>query len=431
MAKRNTKQNKKKKSPKNIIEAKIYDDLVIPNNNLYSGFTSYVNLPTEGKDFRKYEELLFEKAQEIWSICILTRTDQYGDELSSDNIEIYAVLKSRNRTEFCPIALVWPKLAINKTNENANALLVSKAPFLFHLLRHFLLWAESGNIKNCKDSPLYKVTKLMLHNIYLGDLSEDQAALDELNAIALGEDIHNRTISGGLMDPPKFTVHNKVDKKIDMLEEEADEENVEEAEEEIVEVAEPEESEQEKLLRQELEETKRALEAEKARYEELAKQIEQAKESGAEQISSKPALPKEEYERQLVELQERLSANEKELRACKREYLPLAKIKKTLERDEKKLRRKEAAVAKQQMMVYGVNNYSDIDEEKAKKLAEELDLYDGLKLSVQNCKDVMENNKDRFPVLEKMYYILKAQNEQIKNDILEAKQAIEAYDEEE
>lgn len=215
------------------------------------------------------------------------------------------------------------------------------------------------------------------------------------------------------------------------VEEEADEENVEEAEEEIVEVAEPEESEQEKLLRQELEEAKRALEAEKARYEELAKQIEQAKESGAEQISSKPALPKEEYERQLVELQERLSANEKELRACKREYLPLAKIKKTLERDEKKLRRKEAAVAKQQMMVYGVNNYSDIDEEKAKKLAEELDLYDGLKLSVQNCKDVMENNKDRFPVLEKMYYILKAQNEQLKNDILEAKQAIEAYDEEE
>ena len=215
------------------------------------------------------------------------------------------------------------------------------------------------------------------------------------------------------------------------VEEEADEENVEEAEEEIVEVAEPEESEQEKLLRQELEEAKRALEAEKARYEELAKQIEQAKESGAEQISSKPALPKEEYERQLVELQERLSANEKELRACKREYLPLAKIKKTLERDEKKLRRKEAAVAKQQMMVYGVNNYSDIDEEKAKKLAEELDLYDGLKLSVQNCKDVMENNKDRFPVLEKMYFILKAQNEQIKNDILEAKQAIEAYDEEE
>lgn len=215
------------------------------------------------------------------------------------------------------------------------------------------------------------------------------------------------------------------------VEEEADEENVEEAEEEIVEVAEPEESEQEKLLRQELEEAKRALEAEKARYEELAKQIEQAKESGAEQISSKPALPKEEYERQLEELQERLSANEKELRACKREYLPLAKIKKTLERDEKKLRRKEAAVAKQQMMVYGVNNYSDIDEEKAKKLAEELDLYDGLKLSVQNCKDVMENNKDRFPVLEKMYYILKAQNEQLKNDILEAKQAIEAYDEEE
>jgi len=80
-------------------------------------------------------------------------------------------------------------------------------------------------------------------------------------------------------------------------------------------------------------------------------------------------------------------------------------------------------------MVYGVNNYSDIDEEKAKKLAEELDLYDGLKLSVQNCKEVMENNKDRFPVLEKMYHILKAQNEQLKNDIIEAQQALSAYDE--
>ena len=52
MAKRNTKQNKKKKSPKNIIEAKIYDDLVIPNNNQYSGFTSYGNPCGKALPFR-------------------------------------------------------------------------------------------------------------------------------------------------------------------------------------------------------------------------------------------------------------------------------------------------------------------------------------------------------------------------------------------
>ena len=218
--------------------------------------------------------------------------------------------------------------------------------------------------------------------------------------------------------------------------EEEDEEDVETKEENTEEdiIEEPavvEESEEEKALRAELEKAKSELEAEKARYAELAKQIAESKENETEEVVTGPALPKEEYEKQLAELQERLSANEKELRACKKEYLPLARIAKTLEKDEKKLRRKEAVVAKQKMMVYGVNNYADIDEEKAKKLAEELDLYDGLKLSVQNCRDVMENNKDRFPVLEKMYYILKAQNEQLKNDILETQQALESFKEEE
>ncbi len=217
---------------------------------------------------------------------------------------------------------------------------------------------------------------------------------------------------------------------------EEDEEDVETKEESTEEdiIEEPavvEESEEEKALRAELEKAKSELEAEKARYAELAKQIAESKENETEEVATGPALPKEEYEKQLAELQERLSANEKELRACKKEYLPLARIAKTLEKDEKKLRRKEAVVAKQKMMVYGVNNYADIDEEKAKKLAEELDLYDGLKLSVQNCRDVMENNKDRFPVLEKMYYILKAQNEQLKNDILETQQALESFKEEE
>lgn len=135
-------------------------------------------------------------------------------------------------------------------------------------------------------------------------------------------------------------------------------------------------------------------------------------------------MSEEEYLKQLAELQTRLRENEKELKECKKEYIPLAKINKTLARDEKKLNRKEAIVAKQKVMLYGVNNYEDLDEDKAKKLAEELDLLDGLKLSVQHCHDVMDANKDRFPILEKMYKILKNQNEQLKADIEEIEEAL-------
>ncbi len=132
----------------------------------------------------------------------------------------------------------------------------------------------------------------------------------------------------------------------------------------------------------------------------------------------------EELEAKLAEEQEKLKANEKELRQCKKEFLPLRKVKKTLENDEKKLRRKEALVAKQKVMLYGVNNYADIDEEKAKKLAEDLDLYDGLKLSVQHCEEVMAKNKERYPLLEKIYDLLTSQNAEIKEDIKKLQEAI-------
>ena len=68
-------------------------------------------------------------------------------------------------------------------------------------------------------------------------------------------------------------------------------------------------------------------------------------------------------------------------------------------------------------MLYGVNNYADIDQEKAKKLAEDLDLLDGLKLSVQHCEEVMKANEERYPLLQKMYDVLKLRNDEIKADI--------------
>ena len=132
-----------------------------------------------------------------------------------------------------------------------------------------------------------------------------------------------------------------------------------------------------------------------------------------------------ELEAKLAEEQEKLKLNEKELRQCKKDYLPLRKVKKTLENDEKKLRRKEALVAKQKVVLYGVNNYADIDEEKAKKLAEDLDLLDGLKLSVQHCEEVISKNEERYPLLEKIYNLLSTQNEEIKTNINDIKEALE------
>ncbi len=133
----------------------------------------------------------------------------------------------------------------------------------------------------------------------------------------------------------------------------------------------------------------------------------------------------EELEKRLADEQERLKQNEKELRKNKKEFIPLRRVKTTLENDEKKLRRKEALVAKQKVVLYGVNNYADIDEEKAQKLAEDLDLLDGLKLSVQHCQEVMEKNQERYPLLEQIYNLLSSQNAQIKQDIKNIQEAIE------
>ncbi len=133
----------------------------------------------------------------------------------------------------------------------------------------------------------------------------------------------------------------------------------------------------------------------------------------------------EELEARLAEEQDKLKANEKELRQTKKEYIPLRRVKKTLENDEKKLRRKEALVAKQKVVLYGVNNYADIDEEKAKKLSEDLDLLDGLKLSVQHCEEVMSKNAERYPLLEKIFNLLSSQNAEIKANIKNLQEAIE------
>lgn len=225
-------------------------------------------------------------------------------------------------------------------------------------------------------------------------------------------------------------------KQDDEDEEETEEESVEEKTEDApVEEATEEESVEEAEEEEEpAEETEQAQEepAQEPSEEEATTVVEEAQ---YEEAQDKNALAstytKDELLAKLAEEQERLKANEKDLRASKKEFIPLRRVKKTLEKDEVKLRRKEALVAKQEVLLHGVNNYSDIDEEKAKKLAEDLDLLDGLKLSVQHCQEVMDKNKERYPLLEKIYNLLVSQNAEIKENIKNLQEAIDSLNNDE
>lgn len=217
-----------------------------------------------------------------------------------------------------------------------------------------------------------------------------------------------------------------------MQSEQEETEEEEETEEDVVDLSSEEEAEEpaeeteeettEEHTEENAEEESEEVEEDIVREDDSAvTTYEEAKDS-TEGLASTMSL--EELESKLAEEQEKLKANEKELRQVKKEFIPLRRVKKTLESDEKKLRRKEALVAKQKVVLYGVNNYADIDEEKAKKLAEDLDLLDGLKLSVQHCEEVMEKNQERYPLLEKIFNLLSSQNTEIKEDIKKLQDAI-------
>lgn len=232
--------------------------------------------------------------------------------------------------------------------------------------------------------------------------------------------------SEDLVDLSEDTVEAPVEEPVETeTAEEPVEETTEETEEESTEEAPAEDVASEETVEETVEEAEETVEekAEEALAEKVrAETITVAVADGSNALAANFTL--EELEARLVEEQEKLKSNEKELRQCKKEFIPLRRVKNTLESDEKKLRRKEALVAKQKVVLYGVNNYADIDEEKAQKLAEDLDLLDGLKLSVQHCQEVMDKNQERYPLLEKIFNLLNSQNEQIKEDIKNIQDAI-------
>ena len=255
------------------------------------------------------------------------------------------------------------------------------------------------------------------HAVAVEELVEEEKIAEENEKENADEDLVEESTEGSEVEEPEAEASEEetVEEEENLEEEiESKEEPVESPAEVIEEefVEEEDEGEEENLEPQE------NIEDERRKYLELIKELQEKKEVLARAASRSRLIgERDDLFARLSEKEEELAQNEKELKSCKKEYLPLYRVQKTLEKDEKKLRIKEAQVAKQKVVLYGVNNYGDIDEEKAKKLSEELDLLDGLKLSVQHCKEVMAENKDRLPILEKLYNSLQKQNESLKADI--------------
>jgi len=143
----------------------------------------------------------------------------------------------------------------------------------------------------------------------------------------------------------------------------------------------------------------------------------------------KPRFKKSYYENRLEVLEQELKEVQAELKQNKKDFGPLQKVYKTYEKDEAKLRRQEAIVAKQQININGVNRKSKISEEKKAKLDESAKQLKQLKESVYNCKQIIEQNKDRYPMLEKNNKLLTKQVKRLEEDIQSVKEALKWYDE--
>lgn len=202
--------------------------------------------------------------------------------------------------------------------------------------------------------------------------------------------------------------------------EDVNESETEELVDEVTEIEEPQAAEEvvvpvvEKQDDDELKNANATIESLKAQLASLNQQLTEARTNKETTLVD---MTEEQCLARLEMLEERLKVVKKDFKTNQKEYRPLKKVMNDLEKYQTKLRRKDTMVAKKKVALYGVNNYVDIDKEKAEKLANELELLDGLRLSVAHCEEVINANKDRYPILERTHNILETQIAQIENDI--------------
>ncbi len=233
-------------------------------------------------------------------------------------------------------------------------------------------------------------------------VDEEKDKMEEVNAPKMDESLESYSI----------------DEYIKTLEEEpVEEENVEEVveNEELVEVPVVEEKvEENKVSSEELDNANKVIEDLKSQLEALNKQLAEAKVARPEVAID---MTEDECLARIATLEERLKNAKRDYKINSKEYRPLKKVMKDLERNQTKLRRRESIVANKKIALYGVSNYVDIDKEQAAQLANEIEFLEGLRLSVQHCEEVINENKDRYPILEHTNNILEEQISQLEADL--------------
>lgn len=190
--------------------------------------------------------------------------------------------------------------------------------------------------------------------------------------------------------------------------------------EEVVETPVEEQVEEEKV--ETVEESNKELEDANKRIAELTSKIDELnKQLSAQSVATTEVvtidMTEDECLNRIAVLEERLKNAKKDYKTNMKEYRPLKKVMNDLDRYQTKLRRKETVFAKKNVALYGVNNYVDLDKEKQEELEQELELLNGLRTSVTHCEEVIEANKDRFPILERTNKILEEQIAQLESDL--------------
>ena len=238
---------------------------------------------------------------------------------------------------------------------------------------------------------------------------EEEVKAENQNEVKMSDELESYSIDDILNQVNEEEMQEETTEAVEETEETPVEENVEENNnEEIVETT---TTTVEEVVD---EASQKEIEELKAKVAELNKKLSEATTRTSVVTVD---MTEEECLARLATLEERLKTAKKDYRINQKEYRPLKKIMNELERNQIKLRRKDAVVAKQKVALYGVNNYVDIDKEKAEKLANELELLDGLRLSVQHCEEVIAANKDRYPILEHTNAILEEQIANLEADI--------------
>lgn len=266
------------------------------------------------------------------------------------------------------------------------------------------------------------------------NLEEYEALIKKINAEVKNEFDNKTSTSNATTTTTTTTTIKKAENTMPFREDIEDDFEDEEVEEQITSITSEEKvidaknKEDYNNLAKEIETLKAQLElerkcTEKLKEEAKVEQEEERKEAveGADEETSLQSdtvisSAEKEYMSTLEVLEERLKNAKKELRINKREYVPLNKIKRSLGKDQVKLRRKEAQVARKKIALFGVNN-NEIDTKKQAELEQDIDMLEGLKLSVQHCEEVMRENADRYPILEQTNTILTNNIKNITNDI--------------